>query len=157
MLFRSVERCSLPDERVTRTTLAALGRVDVPPAFDAPAVAIVGDVATGAATPESARAGLAGRSVLAGRVVLVTRPEGQAGAIAPEVTALGGCCLHLPVVRIAPPRAWEGLDAAIAAAGTHDWIVFASANGVRGFQERMRTLRRDARMLGTAQIGRAHV
>lgn len=149
-----VGRCSRPDERIVRTTLAGLAEAGDLPPFDAPAVAVVGDVAALATIP--AAGGDEDRSgacpALAGRVVLVTRPAGQAGAIEPDVAALGGRCLHVPVVRVAPPRDWAALDQALGEAGTFDWIVFASVNGVRGFHDRLRARRADARILGTARV-----
>lgn len=148
-----VGRCSWPDQWITRTTLAGLSDAEDLPLSDAPAVAVVGDVAA-AAPPAAAPTPPAAMvpPALAGKLVLVTRPEAQAGTVEAAVTALGGRCLHVPVVRIAPPRTWAPLDAAIDAAGTFDWIVFASVNGVRGFRERLRARRGDARMLGTARV-----
>lgn len=151
-----VGQVSRPDERIARTTLAGLADAKDSPAFGTPAVAVVGDVAAVTPIPaEDVDDGATAAShhpPLAGRVVLVTRPEGQGGTIEPAVGALGGRCLHVPVVRVGPPRTWAPLDAAIAEAGSFDWIVFASVNGARGFQERLRARRGDARLLGTARV-----
>jgi uroporphyrinogen III methyltransferase/synthase len=58
----------------------------------------------------------------------------------------------VPVVRLGDPESWQPLDDAITAAGSYDWIVFTSVNGVRGFVSRLRAAGRDARWLGTARI-----
>lgn len=149
-----VGRCSWPDERITRTTLGGLADATDLPSLDAPAVAVVGDVAALATVPTEDADGRAhaSRAPLAGKVVLVTRPQGQAGSIEPDVAALGGRCLHLPVVRLASPPSWAPLDAALSEAATFDWLVFASVNGVRGFKERLRARGADARILGTARV-----
>lgn len=150
-----VSRCSWPDERVGRTTLGALatGAAEFP--GHPPALVIVeparGDHRPADRTsPPPARRNAA--APLAGRRVLLTRPDGQGEEIAGAVAALGGTCLRAPLVRITAPTTWEPLDAAIRAADTFDWIVFASANGVRGFDERLRAAGRDARALGTARL-----
>jgi uroporphyrinogen III methyltransferase/synthase len=135
-----VSRCSWPDERIVASTLGGLA-VDVARhGCQPPAVMLVGAAATAARGP------------LAGRTVLVTRPEGQGDEFAAGVRAAGGSCVSVPLVRIGPPDSWAPLDAAIAQADLVDWIVFASVNGVRGFLDRLRAAGRDARGLGTARI-----
>jgi len=148
-----VSRCSWPDQRTCFTTLADCGAELDRCAWTAPAIVIVGDVAgqSSPSTNESSRGDTACRP-LAGRTVLITRPAGQGGELSALVAASGGSSVHLPVIRIAPPDSWAPLDAAIGAADSFDWIVFASANGVRSFAERMRNAGRDVRHLGTARI-----
>jgi uroporphyrinogen III methyltransferase/synthase len=137
-----VSRCSWADQRIATTTLARCAADAGRLGCQSPAVIIVGEAAQPLVPP----------GPLAGRCVLVTRPAGQGDELAAFVRAAGGNCLHLPLVRIEPPASWEALDAAIARADTYDWIVFASANGVRSFVERLRHAGRDARALGTARL-----
>lgn len=146
-----VSRCSWPDQRVGRTTLGALaaGTADFP--GPPPALVIVGP-AGGDDDARPAPAHVSAAAPLSGRRVLLTRPDGQGEEIAAAVGALGGTCLRAPLVRITAPATWEPLDAAIRAADTFDWIVFSSANGVRGFADRLRAAGRDARALGTARL-----
>jgi uroporphyrinogen III methyltransferase/synthase len=141
-----ISRCSWPDQQVAVTTLGACATEFERCQWQSPAVVIIGEVALGAAT------GAAHPLPLANRKVLITRPAGQGTEVESIVAALGGQCLHVPVIRIEPPESWEGLDRAIAAADTFDWIVFASANGVRSFIGRLRAARRDGRHLGTARL-----
>ena len=84
--------------------------------------------------------------------MLITRPVGQGEELAALVRGAGGQSLSVPVVAIADPPSWQPLDDAIARADTYDWIVFASANGVRAFAARLRAAGRDARALGTARL-----
>ncbi len=141
-----ISRCSWPDQRIAVTTLGACGVDFERCRWSSPAVVIVGDVAEGSLHHEPHPRPLAGRRVL------VTRPQDQGTELIAAITALGGDSLHMPVVRIEPPDSWEPLDRAIAAADTFDWIVFASANGVRSFVDRLREARRDGRHLGTARL-----
>lgn len=137
-----VSRCGWPDQQIAFTTLDRCAADAASRGWQPPAVVIVGETAQPLATP----------GPLAGRCVLMTRPAGQADELAGLVRAAGGCCLHVPLVRIEPPASWEALDAAVARADTFDWIVFASANGVRSFVERLRHAGRDARAIGTARL-----
>ncbi len=148
-----VSRCSWPDQRVGRTTLGALAAGTAAFPGPPPALVIVGQACGDrrpAGTPAPARRTAA--APLSGRRVLLTRPDGQGGEIAAAVEALGGTCLRAPLVRITAPASWGPLDAAIRAADTFDWIVFSSANGVRGFDDRLRAAGRDARALGSARL-----
>jgi uroporphyrinogen III methyltransferase/synthase len=141
-----ISRCSWPDERIAVTTLGECGSAFERSGWPSPAIVIVGDVAE--ARPPHART----PRPLAGRRILVTRPRGQGEDLAAAIDALGGECIHSPVIRIEPPASWEPLDDAIAAADTFDWIIFASVNGVRSFVERLRAMQRDGRHLGTARL-----
>jgi uroporphyrinogen III methyltransferase/synthase len=49
----------------------------------------------------------------------------------------GAQAIAAPTIRIAPPEDDGPLDRACAEAGTFDWIVFTSANGVDAFMKRM--------------------
>jgi len=142
-----VSRCSWPDQRTCVTTLARCGDELDGCRWTAPAIVIVGDVA--ARPPAEARADGGG---LAGRTVLITRPAGQGAELAALIADHGGAAVHLPVIRTGPPDTWEPLDRTLEEADTYDWIVFASANGVRALCERLRAGGGDVRRLGTARI-----
>jgi uroporphyrinogen III methyltransferase/synthase len=148
-----VSRCSWPDQRTCFTTLADCGAELDRCGWTAPAIVIIGEVAGQPSLPPAGPA--RGDSVLrplSGRTVLITRPAGQGEELSALVAAHGGSSVHLPVIRIGPPDSWAPLDAAIDAADSFDWIVFASANGVRSFAERLRIAGRDVRHLGTARV-----
>ena len=141
-----VSRCSWPDQQVAVTSLgqcaADFARYRWPP----PAVVIVGEVA------QLPHASVLDERPLHRRRVLVTRPTGQGGDITSLVATLGGECLQIPTIRIEPPPSWHELDRAIRDAGSFDWIVFASVNGVRAFVSRLRATGMDGRALGTARL-----
>ncbi|MDO4558161.1 MAG: uroporphyrinogen-III synthase [Planctomycetia bacterium] len=80
---------------------------------------------------------------LDGVVVLVTRPPGLTVSLTEPLERLGAKTMIQPMIRILPPEdGYVALDDAIrrSQAGVFDWIVFASANGVRAFDERRRAL-----------------
>ena len=141
-----VSHCSWPDQRIAYSTLARCAADFATYNWPAPAVVIVGDVAQPSAVKAIAKGPLAGRRVL------TTRPAGQGDELAGLIRAAGGQCLHVPTIHIGPPSSWQPLDDAISRVDGFDWIVFASANGVRGFVGRMREAGRDGRSLGTARL-----
>ncbi|WP_426377417.1 uroporphyrinogen-III C-methyltransferase [Desulforudis sp. 1031] len=84
---------------------------------------------------------------LFGKRVLVTRAREQASALSEALGELGAEPYEFPTIAIAPPADWGPLDRAIAQAGTFDWIIFTSVNGVKYFFRRLRDLGRDIREL----------
>jgi uroporphyrinogen III methyltransferase/synthase len=142
-----VERGTLPDQRVLRTTLAALGDQDA----SAPAITVVGPVA--ALHDELA---WFAPGPLAGVSVAVTRARAQASGLATQLRALGAAVVEAPTIRIEP------LDPELPDVGAYDLLVLTSPNGVAELMRRVR----DARALagpeiavvgpGTAEALRAH-
>lgn len=74
---------------------------------------------------------------LFGKRVLVTRSREQAGELIERLEDLGADAIEAPSIRIAPPADYGPIDEACARAGTFDWIVFTSANGVDHFMRRL--------------------
>ena len=136
-----VSRCSWPDERQATSTLGTCAADASREGWQSPAVMIVGPVVAVAAI-----------GPLAGCEVIVTRPAGQQAELVARIRAAGGKPILAPVISIGPPASWAAVDAAIGRLDTYDWIVFASANGVRGFLDRLRLAGRDGRALGTARL-----
>ena len=79
---------------------------------------------------------LAGRGVLAGKRVLVTRAAQQAGKLSEGLRALGAEPVEVPVLEIRPPASFDPLDRALCSLDAYDWLVLSSANTVRALQER---------------------
>jgi uroporphyrinogen III methyltransferase/synthase len=142
-----VERGTLPDQRVLRTTVAQLGSTDA----QAPAVTIVGPVA--ALHDELA---WIGRGPLAGRSVAVTRARAQASGMAARLRALGASVIEAPTIRIEP------LPFELPELAGYDVLVLTSPNAVEALLMRAH----DARAIagpriavigpGTADALRAH-
>jgi uroporphyrinogen III methyltransferase/synthase len=74
---------------------------------------------------------------LFGRRIVVTRSREQAGEFTELLEERGAEAILAPTIRIAAPEDPEALDRAAASAGSHDWIVFTSANGVDHFLRRV--------------------
>jgi uroporphyrinogen III methyltransferase / synthase len=128
-----IERGTLPDQRVLRTTLAALGEQDA----RAPAITVVGAVA--ALHDELA---WFAPGPLAGVSVAVTRARAQASGLAAQLRALGARVVEAPTIRT-EPLAFELPDL-----GQYDLLVLTSPNAVEALLLRAY----DARALAGPQI-----
>jgi len=67
----------------------------------------------------------------------VTRPKAQAADLVERLSNLGAEPIEAPMIRIEPPKDYGPLDEACELAGTFDWIVFTSVNGVDSFLQRL--------------------
>ncbi|MGA2411054.1 MAG: uroporphyrinogen-III C-methyltransferase [Candidatus Binataceae bacterium] len=92
------------------------------------------------------------RMPLHGRRILVTRAAANGSAFVSKLRAMGAEAIAVPVIEVAPPSSYALLDSAIARLDSFDWIIFTSVKGVDAFVERLRTLSRDIRDLGSASL-----
>lgn len=84
---------------------------------------------------------------LFGRRVLVTRSRRQARELVELLEASGAEAVEAPVLDIAPLEQFDGLDAAMDAVKTFDWVIFTTVNAVEGFFRRLLRRGLDARAL----------
>lgn len=89
---------------------------------------------------------------LAGRRVVVTRARAQAGGLSAALAALGAEVVVFPTIRIVPPADPEPLRRAAREAGSFDWIVFTSTNGVERFWTALEETGRGARALAGVRV-----
>lgn len=133
-----VEQGTLPGQRTTRTTLAALGELEAVP----PATIVVGEVA-------SLELSWYESKPLFGWRVAVTRTREQASQLAVALSGAGATPVEVPTIAVTEPSdGGAALRRAAAGLGQYDWVVFTSPNSVR------RVLRevRDARAFGSARV-----
>ncbi len=72
-------------------------------------------------------------SPLAGRHILITRPEHQAEATALRLRALGAVPVTIPLITLAPPPDPVRVTASVRDLADYDLVTFTSANAVRYF------------------------
>ena len=89
---------------------------------------------------------------LFGKRVLVTRPREQAQDLVERLESMGADAIVAPMIRIVPPTDYGPLDDACARLPEFNWVVFASANAVDAFLERLLAGPRDLRALGSTRI-----
>lgn len=92
------------------------------------------------------------RQPLFGKRVLITRPEGQSDEMAQLLRDAGADPLELPTVQIVPPSDPETFRTHVLAAGSYDWAIFTSVNGVEAFFAVLEREGRDARVLGGVSV-----
>jgi uroporphyrinogen III methyltransferase/synthase len=143
----AIERGTTGSQRTVTAAIASLAAQVVAAGLAAPAVVVVGRTVE---LREQVRWFEA--RPLFGRRVLVTRARTQAGELAAQLEDLGADVLLVPTIEIAAAPDPAALDRAVAEAGTYDWIVFTSANGVRIFLERLDALGLDVRGLARARL-----
>src|SRR5262249_9542521 len=143
----AVQHGTLARQRTLVATVGTLAAAAAAAEMSSPAVVVIGDVV-------SLREQVAWveRRPLAGRVVLVTRPRHQALAFPERLEACGAEVLAVPPVVLEPPDDPAALERAVADAGSYDWIVFTSTNGVRAFFDRLAAQRRDVRELAGVRL-----
>jgi uroporphyrinogen III methyltransferase/synthase len=115
--------------------------------FEAPAVAIFGDVVALRKDLNWYK-----HQPLSGKRIVVTRTRKQAGALTSQLRALGADVIELPTIRIEPPTDLREFAELVQDAHMYDWIVFTSPNGVDAFFEMFFKLYDDAREIGGAKI-----
>src|SRR6266403_729050 len=128
-------------------TLATIAERVLASGFEAPAIAIFGDVVL----LRNELSWFEDRPLFGKRIV-VTRTRRQAGILSSELRVLGGDVIELPTIRIAPPTNLREFAELVQDAHSYDWIVFTSANGVEAFFGIFFKLYDDAREIGGARI-----
>jgi uroporphyrinogen III methyltransferase / synthase len=128
-------------------TLENIARRVVDRGFEAPAVAVFGDVV-------ALRENLSWyeKRPLSGKRIVVTRTRKQASELSNRLRALGAEIVELPTIRIEPPTDLREFAELVQDAHSYDWLVFTSPNGVEAFFEMFFKLYDDAREIGGVRI-----
>lgn len=137
-----------PEQRTLVTTLGSAAEDVKKHGIKPPAIFLVGNVVT-------LREQLAWFDTrpLFGQNVLVTRAREQASALTAQLESLGASCIEAPSIRIAEPTdGYAGIDSAIGALDTYEWIIFTSVNGVKHFFARLAQAGKDARAFAGLRI-----
>ncbi len=87
-----------------------------------------------------------------GKRIVVTRSRDQASVFAEKLIDLGATTIELPTIDVVPPASWDELDRALNAIESYQWVIFTSANAVKFFMDRLRTLGKDLRILKGVNI-----
>jgi uroporphyrinogen III methyltransferase / synthase len=128
-------------------TLSDIAKKAAAKNFQAPAVAIFGDVVLLRNTLSWYE-----KRPLLGKRIVVTRTRKQASALSNKLRALGAHVIELPTIRIEPPNNLREFAELVQDAHIYDWIVFTSVNGVEAFFDIFFKLYDDAREIGGVRI-----
>lgn len=75
---------------------------------------------------------------LAGRHIVITRPEAQAGQLCRRIAEQGGTAHAFPLIEIVPLRDFTAFDTALATLDDYDWAIFISSNAVENGLPRLK-------------------
>ncbi len=142
-----VRWATTPRQEVLTGTLGTIADEIERTGFKAPAVAVIGGVAT--LRPQLA---WFDTRPLFGRRVVVTRTRQGAGALSRQLSALGADVIEIPTIRIDPPENLMEFGELVQDAHKYEWIIFTSPNGVERFFELFFKLYKDVRSIGGARI-----
>jgi uroporphyrinogen III methyltransferase/synthase len=142
-----VERGTMPGQRTVVATLETIAEAVQREGIGAPAVVVVGEVATRRGSLTWLE-----RRPLHGRKVVVTRARAQASGLAATLGALGADVVELPAIRIEPRIESDEVRRAVDSLHAYALVCLTSPNGVRLLFEAMAAAGRDARALADATV-----
>ena len=128
-------------------TLSDIAQKAVANSFEAPAVAVFGDVVLLRDTLNWFE-----KRPLLGKKIVVTRTRKQASVLSNKLRTLGAHVIELPTIRIEPPNNLREFAELVQDAHVYDWIVFTSANGVEAFFDIFFKLYDDLREIGGVRM-----
>ncbi|HEX8296224.1 MAG TPA: uroporphyrinogen-III C-methyltransferase [Chthoniobacteraceae bacterium] len=134
-------------QQTLRGTLADIAGQVAATGFQAPAVAVFGEVVT----LRKKLNWFEGRP-LSGKRIVVTRSRKQAGVLTEALRELGADVFELPTIRIEPPTDLRAFAELVRDAHGYEWIVFTSPNGVTAFFDMFFKLYDDVRSIGGVKI-----
>lgn len=82
-----------------------------------------------------------------GKRIVVTRSREQASVFTEMLIDRGATTIEFPTIDVVPPASWDELDNAIRTIESCNWVIFTSANAIKYFMERLRSLGNDIRIL----------
>ncbi len=128
-------------------TLGTIAELVVKTGFQAPAVAVFGEVA---ALRDELR--WFDNRPLFGKKIVVTRSRKQAGVLTKSLAELGADVIEIPTIRTEPPKDLREFAELVRDAHTYDWLIFTSPNAVEAFFEMFYRIYSDAREIGGSRI-----
>ena len=136
-----------PEQQVVVGTLATIVEDVARAGLTSPAIIIVGEVVKMRDTLSWFE-----QKPLFGQRILVTRAREQASVFSQMIEEAGGEAWEAPTITIDSAAETPALKEAVAKAGSYDWIIFTSVNGVNAFFDCLRASGLDIRSLGAAKI-----
>ena len=142
-----VERGTTPAQRRISGTVSTLAPMAAEHQVKSPAISIFGPVCALAEQFD-----WFGALPLRGRRVVVTRPRERAGTLAQRLRDLGADVLEYPCIQTRPIWPCPGMEQAVAAIASYEWLAFTSPAGVEALWAMLERQGRDARALGGVRL-----
>jgi uroporphyrinogen III methyltransferase/synthase len=142
-----VRWCSWARQQTVRCTLETVAEVVGREGIRPPAVFVVGAV-----VDRSPQLSWFAQRPLFNTRVLVAGSPSAAQRLRDRLAALGADVITQPAVRVAAPKDWTPIDAALDRIDAYDGLVFTSANGVDYLVQRLLDRGGDVRRLGRVKL-----
>ena len=136
-----------PRQRCVTGTLADIADKVSEAGISAPAITIIGEVATLRPKLQWFE-----KLPLFAKRIVTTRPRTQSAALKHTLHKLGAEVLVFPTIKIEPVEDHSAIDGAIGRMSDYNWLIFTSINGVKVFFDRMVELGKDARSLAGCKV-----
>lgn len=137
-----IERGTMPRQRTFTATLGTIAAAARENGVSTPALLVIGETVSLAATLEWRRTG-----PLSGLRIAVTRPRAQSRTLAEDLLALGADPVLIPAIETVETIDTPDIRKVMSRLELFDSIVFSSANGAGAFFNALRKNGRDARAL----------
>ncbi|UWG98189.1 uroporphyrinogen-III C-methyltransferase [Dehalobacter sp. DCM] len=137
-----IEKGTTARQRRLLTTVGSLPEDVAKTEIHNPAVIVIGKVCSLAENFE-----WAGLRPLAGKRVVVTRPEKLNSVLSQKIRDLGGEAVEFPCIQTRAIRENPEFNAALEQIRDYHWLVFSSAVGVETLFDKMKEMKRDIREL----------
>ncbi|MDD3472512.1 MAG: uroporphyrinogen-III C-methyltransferase [Syntrophaceae bacterium] len=137
-----------PDQSSFLSSLEKIAEESVARKFKAPAVLVVGAVAS-----LKPKLDWYEKKSLFHKRVLITRSREQSKKMAERILSQGGKPILFPTIQIQPPDDFKQLDSAFESIRSYHWIIFTSVNAVQAFFGRFFELGYDIRDLAGPKFG----
>jgi uroporphyrinogen III methyltransferase/synthase len=138
-----IEWGTYPKQRTVTATLETIAKRCEEEGIAAPAVIVIGEVATFHDTLNWYE-----NRPLSGKRIVVTRARQQASAFARQLQELGADIFEFPTIKIEKPDHPEAMDYI----GDYDWVILTSVNGVTMLFDRLEESGYDARDLSGVRL-----
>ena len=142
-----VEWGTLPRQKSCDAVLRTIAGEVQQRLFKAPCIIVIGDVVR-----LREKLNWFEKLPLFGKRVLVLRPADKLSLISEKFRVLGAGVVEWPVIEIQKKPDAKALDRALKQLSSYDWLVFTSTYGVEAFFDRLRSLGKDARVLGRVRV-----
>jgi uroporphyrinogen III methyltransferase/synthase len=84
--------------------------------------------------------------------ILVTVPSEEQARLSGLLEECGAECVEMPLIEIKQLSDYSALDEAIRRIEKYNWLIFTSQNGVKYFKKRLRSLKKDIRVLKGVKV-----
>ena len=142
-----VANATFPTQRAVKTSLRQLNEQCKQQNIGPPAIVIIG-----AAADTDDKLNWFMKKPLFGRNIVVTRDRRGNADFAAKIIQRGGNPIEFATIEIKPLTQTNQFLQTLTKLAEYDWIIFTSANGVSIFFDCLQSLKKDARVFGSAKI-----